>query len=187
MKKYLSLILLSALLPSISHANQAQERTEAVIRHIQEKDKMVMKTVELEYKKLGDKYIIRINSDQPLVESLQDFCAKKNIKFAIVSGIGTLKEARLGFFKSEEKKYAEKTFKEPLVLSNLSGSVAMQNKSPLLHLHGTIAGENFKAYAGHILEAKIDSTAEIVLETIDADIEKIYDKKTGLNLFNFDD
>lgn len=184
MKKCL-LVLACAVLSCFAGEISAKDRTQEVIKQIQQKDAMVMKTVELEYKKFGNKYFIRINPGQPLIENLKDFCQKKNIKLATVSGVGSLQSVTLGFFNPKTKEYKQKEIKEPLELAGLTGNITPQNGEPLLHLHGTVAGSNYKAYAGHIVEAQISLTAEIVLETIDGTLEKTFDPQTGLNLFDF--
>ncbi len=184
MKKYLPVMIIAAV-SCLSGAGLAKDRTQEVIQQIQKKDAMVMKTVELEYKQFGNKYFIRINPGQPLVENLKDFCQKRNIRLATINGIGSLQSVTLGFFNPESKEYKQKEFKEPLELAGLTGNVTMKDGEPLLHLHGTVAGDNYKALAGHIVEAQVSLTAEFVIETIDGSLEKTFDPKTGLNLFDF--
>lgn len=143
-------------------------------------------TQKMEYKHLGNQYFIRINPNQPLISTLKEFCLAKNITLGTISGIGSLKSATLAFFNPETKKYQEKTFKEPLEMANLIGNITMKGNEPILHLHTTLAGDNYKALAGHLVEAKISLTAEVVIEPVKGKIEKAFDKETGLNLMNFE-
>lgn len=76
MKKYLPVLIIAAV-SCLSGAGLAKDRTQEVIQQIQKKDAMVMKTVELEYKQFGNKYFIRINPGQPLVENLKDFAKRE--------------------------------------------------------------------------------------------------------------
>ncbi len=184
MNKTLPLLSLLGCLMLVSPL-AAKNNTAEVIKQIQEKDAMVAKTVELEYKKFGDKYVMRINPDTPLVATLQEFCESQKIDSAVISGIGSLKSATLGFFDPETKKYQEKTFSEPLEMASLSGNVSIKDGKPLPHLHVTIAGSNYKAYAGHLVEAQVSLTAEIIIEPLPGSLQKTFDKKTGLNLFDF--
>lgn len=61
----------------------------------------------------------------------------------------------------------------------------MKDGEPVLHLHTVVAGDNYKALAGHMAEAQVSLTAEIVIEPVKGKIEKTYDKNTGLNLMDF--
>lgn len=143
--------------------------------------------MEMEYKKFGDKYFIRINPGQNLVSTIQKFCESKKINLATVSGIGSLKSVTLGFFNPETKEYQQKTFKEPLEMASLVGNIVEKDGKPLLHFHTTVAGDNYKAMAGHMVEAQVSLTAEIVITTVKGKIYKTFDDKTGLNLFTFNE
>ncbi len=141
--------------------------------------------MELEFRKFGNKYVIRINPGQNLVKSLQSFCENKKIHLATISGIGSLKSVTLGFFNPETKEYQQKTFAEPLEMASLVGNVVEKDGKPLMHLHTTVAGDNYKALAGHMADAEVSLTAEIIIEPINGTVYKKFDEKTGLNLFNF--
>lgn len=143
--------------------------------------------MEMEYKKFGDRYFIRINPGQNLVSTIQKFCENKKIHLATVSGIGSLKSVTLGFFNPETKEYQQKTFKEPLEMASLAGNIVEKDGKPLLHFHTTVAGDNYKALAGHMVEAQVSLTAEIVITMVKGKIYKAFDDRTGLNLFMFTD
>lgn len=136
----------------------------------------------MEYKQFGDKYFIRINPNQPLVSTLKEFCKARKITLGTINGLGSLKSATLGFFDPETKKYQEKTFEDFLEMASLTGNITMKGGKPVLHLHTVVAGDNYKALAGHLAEAQVSLTAEIVIEAIKGRIEKEYDETIGLNL-----
>lgn len=184
MKKILSLLLIGAV-TVMGSQSFAKDRTREVIKQIQKKDAMVVKTIEMEYKKFGNRYFIRINPGQPIIATIKDFCKQKNITLASVSGVGSLQSVTLGFFNPKTKDYKEKVLKEPLEMANLAGNITTKDGEPVLHFHTTVAGNNYKAYAGHMVEAEVSLTAEIILDTIPGKIEKTYDPRTGLNLFDF--
>lgn len=176
MKNFLAaMLVLSGIL--LSSAAQAKEIKIDPKEH----------AMEMEYRKFGDKYVIRINPGQNLVSTLQKFCESKDIKLATVTGLGSLKSITLGFFNPETKEYQQKTFEEPLEMASLVGNIVEKDGKPLLHFHTTVAGDNYKALAGHMVEAQVSLTAEIVIETIKGKVYKEFDNKTGLNLFKFND
>lgn len=148
-------------------------------------EERVQKTQELEFKKFGDKYVIRINPGQPLVASLKNFCTGKKIHFATISGIGSLQSVTLGFFNPKTKEYQQKTFKEPLEMASLTGNITTKDGEVIIHPHTVVAGDNYKALAGHMVEAEVSLTAEIIIEPIKGTLVKSFDTQTGLNLFDF--
>lgn len=142
-------------------------------------------TIKMEYKQFGTRYFIRLNPDQEIVSTLQEFCKERQITLGTIQGIGSLKSVTLGFFNPETKEYQEKTFKEFMEMTNLSGNITVKDGIPLLHLHTTVAGDNYKALAGHMAKAEISLTGEIIIDAVKGKIEKTYDKATGLNLMDF--
>ncbi len=53
---------------------------------------------------------------------------------------------------------------------------------PFLHMHVTLADENFQLLGGHLSEAEIGVTGELILEPFDGVLEIKIIQETGLNL-----
>ena len=70
---------------------------------------------------------IRLFPKEDVNESIKKVCKKYDVKTAIVlSGIGQLREVRLGYFK-QKRDYAPETFKKPLEILSLTGNICRQN------------------------------------------------------------
>jgi len=124
--------------------------------------------------------IIRLIEDDDILEQLKKFCEIHNIKTAIVlSGIGQIKNAKLGYFK-EKGNYSPESFDKPLEILSLSGIINLQNNEYNLHLHIVLGDENKKAFGGHLLEGNVSVTAEIVLLKSSIELKRKFDNKTGL-------
>lgn len=50
----------------------------------------------MEYRKFGDKYVVRLDKGEEIVYSLLKLCAWKDIKVAQVTGIGAVGEVTAG-------------------------------------------------------------------------------------------
>ena len=121
---------------------------------------------------MKDKVQLRIECDRAfavivdgtdLVEALE-YIAKELGKglWAVVSGIGMLREAELGVFNVERNAYDRKTFDEPLELLALSGSINLGD-DPFYHLHAVLGEHDFRAVGGHLFRAVVHNTLELVL------------------------
>lgn len=125
-------------------------------------------------------HIFRVKPDQELLGSVQAFCEKNGITSGIITGIiGSLNSAKLGFLKELPGKYISKEFKGPLEIVAAQGSIALYEGEPVLHIHMLVSDEN-RAIGGHLIEAKIFSTAEVVIQELDEQIERKTDSYTGL-------
>ena len=54
------------------------------------------------------------------------------------------------------------------------------------HLHMSVGNEKGEAFGGHLNRAVVSATCEMVITVIDGKVDRVYDEKTGLNVFKFD-
>ena len=138
----------------------------------------------MKYKKIDNKYLIVIKKNEPIIKSLSDFCEKKQIKNAIFNGMGAVKSAKVGFFNPITKDYEFKEFNEPLEITSLIGNIILFDNKPMIHCHITLANKNLNVFGGHLQEAIIGVTCEIILHKLDSEITRKLDKEFNLKLIN---
>lgn len=131
-------------------------------------------------------YIVSLDNHSNIVEGLTDFIQNQNIQAGEVTGIGAVSEATLRFFNPSTKKYVDKTFKEQMEVTNISGNVSGIEGKLTLHLHITLGREDYTALAGHLLDAKIQGAAEFIFYPLNTRIVKIKNEEIGINLYDFE-
>jgi predicted DNA-binding protein with PD1-like motif len=123
---------------------------------------------------------IRLFPDEDVNEKIIEVCKTHNVKTAVVlSGIGQLAKAQLGFFK-DKGDYAPQIFNKPLEILSLTGNICKQDDEYILHLHTVLGDEQKNAVGGHFIEGQVSITAEIVLLKTNVVIQRKIDEKTGL-------
>ena len=106
---------------------------------------------------------VRLFPGEDVNEQLKEACTLHDVKTAVVlSGIGQLKQVKLGYFK-EKGDYTPETFNKPLEILSLSGNICKQNNNYILHLHAVLGDKKKNTIGGHFMEGKISITGEIVL------------------------
>jgi predicted DNA-binding protein with PD1-like motif len=134
----------------------------------------------VESKEKNNILFIHLNNDEDLFESLKIICKKHKIKNGfIISGIGQLKNITLGFYQKNNG-YLIKKYKDIHELLHLSGNICYIKKNYELHIHAIISNQNMKLIGGHLIEANIEFTNEIILLKTTIDFTRIIDKKSGL-------
>jgi len=133
-------------------------------------------------KKIENTYFVRLERGEKIIESIKDFCTKNSIKLGYFSGIGALGEVELAHYIVDNKKYTSKVFKQPLEITNMTGNITTMDSEIYLHCHITLGDEEMKSIAGHLVEGKITATCEIVLVSIEGNINRKHDEFIGLNL-----
>lgn len=137
-------------------------------------------------RKIDQIYIVSLDNRSNIVEALTDFIQNQNIQAGEVTGIGAVSEATLRFFNPATKKYVDKTFKEQMEVTNISGNVSEIEGKPTLHLHITLGREDYTALAGHLLEAKIQGAAEFIFYPLHTRVVKMKNEEIGINLYDFE-
>ena len=132
-------------------------------------------------KKVDNTYIIRIDKGEELVQSLENFCKKNQIKLGTVQGIGATNQITIGYFDTEQKEYFSNQFKGDFEIAPLHGNITTMEGKTYLHLHVTFGDKKFGSHSGHLNKAVISATFEGVITVLDGKAERYHDKEIGLN------
>jgi predicted DNA-binding protein with PD1-like motif len=126
-------------------------------------------------------HTFRVKPKEKLAESIAKFCQEKGIvSGVIISLLGSLNSVDLGFLKKLPGQFITKKFDGPLEIVNATGTIALTENKPVIHIHIEVSNEN-GAIGGHLVEAEIFSTAEVVIGELDQQIKRQKDEFTGLN------
>jgi len=136
----------------------------------------------MKFKKIGSKWIVRIDKGEEIVETLKQFCKENKIKLGTISGIGATNRVTIGLFETKSKQYHSQELIGDYEITNLSGNISTMNDEIYLHLHISLADSKYNAYGGHLNSAVISGTGEIIIEEIEDIIVRKFNEEVGLNL-----
>lgn len=139
----------------------------------------------MEYKISDGRIVARIDKGEEIVESLLTIAAAEKIAAASVSGIGATDNFTIGVFHPGTKEYTSKTFTGDHEILSLNGTLSCMESEPYAHIHMCAANGDCGTVGGHLNNACISATSEIVLSIIDAEIDRKYSEEIGLNLIDF--
>ncbi len=139
----------------------------------------------MDYRKAGNRYILRLNRGEEIISSIQDLCRKENIKSGSVSGIGATQSVEAGFYSFKKKNYCGYCFNQNMEILSLLGNISTKDNEPYLHLHIVVSNDEGEALGGHLTKAIISVTAEIFIDVIDIALNREPDTLTGINLIKF--
>ena len=143
----------------------------------------------MEYREFSGKYYIRLDKGDEILASLTEVCEREDIKVAQINGIGGCQKAIVGVFDTDKKEYDREEVNAMLELVSLDGNITRYEGKPYIHAHATFAyrGESVKAaiLSGHLLEAVIGLTGEIVLTPADGVITRRYIDELGIRVWDF--
>jgi len=140
----------------------------------------------MEFKQFGNKYILRLDKGEEIVETLKSFCKDQNIKLGWVKGIGAVNKATIGFYKPYYKKYYSTDLQGDHEITSLLGNISTMNDEVYLHLHINLSDIEYNTYGGHLSSAIISVTGEIMIEAIEGNVDRKFNEEIGINVYKFD-
>jgi uncharacterized protein len=116
------------------------------------------------------------------VAGLTRFAAEQKLSASAFTAIGAFSEAVLGYFDWDKRDYERIPVKEQVEVLALIGDIALQDGKPKLHAHVVLGRRDGSARGGHLLEARVRPTLEVIITESPAHLRRVYDPASGLAL-----
>lgn len=139
----------------------------------------------MEYQKFGQRYVVRFNQGEEIIQELTQFATTEHITLASIQALGACDSVTMGLYDLKKKQYHSKTLQGDMEITSLLGSITMKDSLPYLHLHIQVADENQQVWGGHLNECIISATLEMFVDVIEGEVLRELDEITGLNLLKF--
>lgn len=122
-----------------------------------------MKSKKLEYGHTRTFALIFETGDE-VSSLLLDFARVHNLDASHFTAIGGFSDVTLGYFDIEKKQYEKIPIREQVEVVSLIGDIAAGENGPQVHAHVVIGKRDGSAHAGHLLEAHVRPTLELIME-----------------------
>jgi predicted DNA-binding protein with PD1-like motif len=128
-------------------------------------------------------YAVVLETGDEVMASLKSFVASESVRAAQFSAIGALSDVVLMYFDWEKKDYQRIPVRKEVEVVSLIGDVAEgPDGKPSLHVHLVVGKRDGSAMAGHLAEAHVRPTLEVILTESPAHLRKVKDPESGLAL-----
>ena len=134
----------------------------------------------MQFQKVGKDYLINIDKDEKVVETLTRFCKENGIKNAKLSGIGAVKKTKIGAYDLPKKEYIKREYSEILELLSLEGNVALKDGQPFIHAHVVLSDHKMQTLGGHLFETTVGVAGEFFLTQFDGNAYRELKPDIGL-------
>lgn len=142
----------------------------------------------MEYKKENSTIYLRIDRGENILETITKVCKKENVCGGYFQGIGTCDTMALSSYIPEQNVFADHEFSGMLEMISLMGNISMDcDNQPFLHSHAVFSYWNpkgeIKVLAGHLKEARISYTGEIIINLSNDKIGRDFDRNAGIEVW----
>lgn len=115
---------------------------------------------------------------------LLEFAEKYHVTSAHFTAIGALDGATVGWFDPQRKMYKKIPIDGQHEVIGMSGDIALYNGNPVVHTHMVVGNSDGGTRGGHVLEAYVSPTLEVMLTEDPVAMHKKLDPATDLTLID---
>ena len=129
-------------------------------------------------------YAVVLDTGDEVIGALGKFVREQEVEAASLTAIGAFSRGVLGYFEWETKQYQKIPVGEQVEVLSLLGDVAVGDQAPTLHLHAVLGKADGSVVGGHLIEAYVRPTLEVILIQPPSYLRKRKDPETGLALID---
>lgn len=132
-------------------------------------------------------FVIIFDPEDEVTMGLKKFAKENQLSAASFKAVGAFERATFGWFNLETKEYEKIHVGEQVEVLSLIGDVAIDEKGePQVHAHCVVGKRDGTAHGGHLLEAIVRPTLEVVLTENPAHLRKTFRQEFGIALIDLD-
>jgi predicted DNA-binding protein with PD1-like motif len=128
-------------------------------------------------------FALVLDTGDEVISGLTEFAREQGLDSASFTAIGAFGTATLGYFDLEKKEYDKIPVHEQVEVLSLAGNITVgEDGDPQVHAHVVLGRYDGTTRGGHLLEARVRPTLEVLLTETPAHLRRKTDEETGLPL-----
>ena len=88
----------------------------------------------MEFQQIDNSYMVYVEKEEKVMDTLTNFCIDHNIHSGQISGIGAVKNIDMGIYDIKAKKYHHKLFDDMHELISFQGNIALKDGKPFVYV-----------------------------------------------------
>lgn len=129
-------------------------------------------------------FAVVFDAGDEVMKGLEGVAATEKMAAAHFTAIGAFRAVTLGFFDLERRDYLRNALQEQCEVVSLVGNVALDRDKQKIHAHAVVGRRDGTTVGGHLLEAWVQPTLEVVIVETPRYLRRKPDLRTGLPLLD---
>lgn len=133
----------------------------------------------------GEKtFVLVFDTGDEVISHLLNFVTENRLTTGHFTAIGALSQVTLGYFNTEKRNYEHISIKQQVEVLSLIGNIAFDQNKPRVHAHIVVGKSDGTAHGGHLIEASVRPTLEVILQETPGHLRRKTDPVSGLALID---
>lgn len=129
-------------------------------------------------------YAVIFDQHDDPIAGLTEFARCEQLSGSQFTAIGAFKRALLGYFDWKSKQYEKIPIEQQVEVLSMLGDIALHEGEPQVHAHVVLGKRDGTAHGGHLLQAEVRPTLEVIVTESPEHLQKKHDERSGLALIN---
>jgi predicted DNA-binding protein with PD1-like motif len=127
-------------------------------------------------------YAVVFETGDEVARGLAAFAQARQLRASHFTAIGAFQDVTLGYFDWNKKDYERIPIREQVEVLSMMGDIALDRGTPKVHAHVIVGKSDGTAHGGHLLEAHVRPTLEVIITESAGELRKSYDPLSKLDL-----
>ena len=129
-------------------------------------------------------YALIFETGDEVMSRLLGFARDNNLAASRLTAIGAFSRVTLGYFDWKQKAYEKILLDEQVEVLSLIGDIALKGTDRQIHAHVVVGKRDGSAHGGHLLDADVRPTLEVILVESPSYLVRTIDEQSGLALID---
>ena len=127
-------------------------------------------------------FVVVLSTGDEVMASLRRFALEQRLKASQFSAIGAFSRVVVAFFDWTAKDYRHIPIDEQVEAISLLGDVTLEGDAQKIHAHVVVGKSDGSALGGHLIEAHVRPTLELMVTELPRHLHRKFDRTSGLAL-----
>lgn len=129
-------------------------------------------------------YAVIFGKGDEVLAGLAEFAEEKHLGASRITGIGAIQSATLGWLDPQRKMYRLIPIAHQSEVLSLIGDIALLYGKPVIHAHMVVGYPDGSVHGGHLIEAHVWPTLEVIVTEYPNAMRKKMDAESGMALID---
>ncbi|HEX7795491.1 MAG TPA: PPC domain-containing DNA-binding protein [Vicinamibacterales bacterium] len=129
-------------------------------------------------------FVVVLATGDEAVKALTAFATEQRLSASHLTAIGAFSRAVVAYFDWSTKQYQHLPINEQVEVLSLVGDITRDGDAPKLHAHVVLGKADATAHGGHLIQAVVRPTLEVVLTELPRPLHRRFDRESGLALID---
>ena len=129
-------------------------------------------------------FAVIFDKGDEFIGGMKEVAKRQQLRGSSFTAIGAFSQVTLGYFDRQKMAYKKIPLDEQVEVLSLVGNIALDQGEPKIHAHVVLGRADATTRGGHILEAHVWPTLEVIVTEEPEHLQRHTDEETGLALID---